>query len=160
MYNIVLLEPEIPNNTGNIVRTCAATGAKLHLIKPLGFEITDKHLKRAGLDYFEFAKVSIYENLEDFKSKNKGEYFFSSTKASKVYSDMPFSDNCYIFFGKETKGLPERLLKENYDRAFRIPMLEGIRSLNLANSVAIVIYDALRRKGFEKMQIKGKLTEV
>ena len=92
--------------------------------------------------------------------KNKGEYFFSSTKASKVYSDMPFSDNCYIFFGKETKGLPEWLLKENYDRAFRIPMLEGIRSLNLANSVAIVIYDALRRKGFEKMQIKGKLTEV
>lgn len=160
MYNIVLLEPEIPNNTGNIVRTCAATGAKLHLIKPLGFEITDKHLKRAGLDYFEFAKVSIYENLEDFKSKHKGEYFFSSTKASKVYSDMPFSDNCYIFFGKETKGLPESLLKENYDRAFRIPMLEGIRSLNLANSVAIVIYDALRRKGFENMQIKGKLTEI
>lgn len=147
-FNIVLVEPEIPQNTGNIVRTCAITGAKLHLIKPLGFSIEDRYLKRAGLDYWKDAQVIVYDNLEDFFSKNSGRYYYASTKAKKTYSDVAFLDNDYILFGKETKGLPEELIYGNYDYAIRVPMKEGQRSLNLSNSVAIVLYEALRQSGF------------
>lgn len=158
--NIVLLEPEIPQNTGNIVRTCAATGTKLHLIEPLGFEISDKQLKRAGLDYWSECEICIYKNIEEFYEKNKGgEYFYTSTKAQKRYDEMHFPENAYIFFGKETKGLPEELLHDNYGRAVRIPMANDIRSLNLSNSVAIVLYEALRQHNFEGLKEKGHLTK-
>ncbi|NLM72784.1 MAG: tRNA (uridine(34)/cytosine(34)/5-carboxymethylaminomethyluridine(34)-2'-O)-methyltransferase TrmL [Clostridiaceae bacterium] len=155
--NIVLVEPEIPQNTGNIARTCAATGAVLHLVGPLGFSIEDRYLKRAGLDYWSLLETHYYDSLEEFFSKNDGTFFFSSTKAVNSYHQVYYPDNCYILFGKETKGLPEDLLKANYERCIRIPMLDNIRSLNLSNSVAIVVYEALRQNGFEGMQLKGKL---
>ena len=155
--NIVLLEPEIPQNTGNIVRTCAATGANLHLIEPLGFSIKDKYLKRAGLDYWEAVKISTYSSLDDFFNKNKDILiFYVSTKAKKSYTKAKITENCFFMFGKETKGLPEELLIKNYDKCIRIPMLPGARSLNLANSVAIIIYDALRRDGFQGLKHNGK----
>lgn len=156
--NIVLVEPEIPQNTGNIVRTCAATKSRLHLIEPLGFEISDKYLKRAGLDYWSECDISIYKNLDEFFDKNPGEYFFASTKAKLCYSEVSYPDDAYLFFGKETKGLPEELLHDNYDRAVRIPMGTGIRSLNLSNSVAIVLYEALRQHSFYDLQEEGRLT--
>ncbi len=158
--NIVLLEPEIPQNTGNIVRTCAATGTVLHLIEPLGFEISDKQLKRAGLDYWSECEIHIYKNLADFYSKNEGgEFYYTSTKAQKRYDEVSYPDNAYIFFGKETKGLPEELLHDNYDRAVRIPMANDIRSLNLSNSVAILLYEALRQHNFAGLKEKGCLTK-
>ncbi len=146
--NIVLHEPEIPQNTGNIARTCAATGSRLHIIKPMGFEIDDKKLKRAGLDYWHMLSITYYENLEDFFSKNPGNYHFCSTKAPHSYTEVQFKDNDYLFFGKETKGLPETLLSANLDKCVRIPMAKDARSLNLSNSVAIVVYEALRQTGF------------
>lgn len=146
--NIVLHEPEIPQNTGNIARTCAATGSKLHIIKPMGFEIDDKKLKRAGLDYWHMLSITYYENLEDFFSKNPGNYYFCSTKAPHSYAETHFSDGDYLFFGKETKGLPEDLLQANLDKCIRIPMAKDARSLNLSNSVAIVVYEALKQTGF------------
>ncbi len=160
MFNIVLVEPEIPQNTGNIARTCAATGAQLHIVKPMGFAIDDKKLKRAGLDYWHLLGVTYYENLEDFFEKTKGgRYFYSTTKAQNTYADVEFADNDYILFGKETKGLPEQLLYENPERCIRIPMISEARSLNLSNAVAIVIYEALRQTGFEKLKEIGELTQ-
>lgn len=160
MFNIVLVEPEIPQNTGNIARTCAATGSKLHIVKPMGFEIDDKKLKRAGLDYWHLLGVVYYDNLRDFFEKNKGgRFFYSTTKALNTYSDVKFSDGDYILFGKETKGLPEELLYNNKEACIRIPMIDEARSLNLSNSVAIVVYEALRQNGFESLKEKGSLTK-
>ena len=156
--NIVLVEPEIPQNTGNIARTCAATGAKLHLIKPLGFVLDDKHLKRAGLDYWNLMQYTVYENWEEFLEKNAGaNLYYLSTKAPRDYTSAEFSDNDYLVFGKETRGLDEKLLSDNYARCLRIPMREEARSLNLANSVAIVLYEALRQTGFGGLSSKGAL---
>lgn len=155
--NIVLVEPEIPQNTGNIARTCAATGAVLHLVGSLGFSIEDRYLKRAGLDYWHLLEIHYYDSLEEFFLKNKGTFFFSSTKAKNSYHEVAYTDNCYILFGKETKGLPEDLLKANYEKCIRIPMLDDIRSLNLSNSVAIVVYEALRQNGFKHMKLEGQL---
>jgi len=158
--NIVLVEPEIPQNTGNISRTCAATGSSLHMIKPFGFELSDKHLKRAGLDYWQYLDVHYYENYQDFLDKNqgKGNFYFMSTKGQKVYSDQTFKDGDYLIFGKESHGLPEPLLKENYDKTLRIPMLGNLRSLNLSNSVALTVYEALRQNSFEGLNEVGHLT--
>ena len=154
--NIVLVEPEIPQNTGNIARTCAATGGKLHLIKPLGFEISDKYLKRAGLDYWDKLEIEEHDNLERFLNKFpiNNNMFFVSTKATHCYSDIDYSkyDEIFLLFGKETKGLPEDLLRNNIEQTIRIPMKEGIRSLNLSNSVSIVIYEVLRQTGFGSLE--------
>ncbi|MBQ9986534.1 MAG: tRNA (uridine(34)/cytosine(34)/5-carboxymethylaminomethyluridine(34)-2'-O)-methyltransferase TrmL [Oscillospiraceae bacterium] len=161
MFNIVLVEPEIPANTGNISRTCAVTGAALHLIKPLGFDISDRQLKRAGLDYWQYLNVTLYENIEEFFEKNAGgRFFFCTTKAKKAYTDPEYREGDYFIFGKETKGLPEPLLAENMDACIRIPMLPTLRSLNLSNSVAIVTYEALRQIGFENMQMTGSLHNI
>ncbi len=158
MFNIVLVEPEIPQNAGNIARTCAATGAKMHIVKPMGFEIDDKKLKRAGLDYWHLLGIQYYENLDEFFEKNKGgKFYFSTTKARHTYADVKFCDGDYILFGKETKGLPEQLLHDNKDTCIRIPMISEARSLNLSNAVAIVVYEALRQTGFEKLQDLGEL---
>ena len=158
MFNIVLVEPEIPQNTGNIARTCAATGSALHIVKPMGFEIDDKKLKRAGLDYWHLLGVRYYEGLDDFFEKTKGgRYFYATTKARHTYCEIEFCDNDYLVFGKETKGLPEALLYDNRDSCMRIPMISEARSLNLSNSVAIVIYEALRQTGFGGLQDFGEL---
>ena len=158
--NIVLVEPEIPQNTGNIARTCAATGINLHLIKPLGFSVDDRYLKRAGLDYWNQVSVTIYENLDDFMKKRKPEdCFFVTTKGRKKHTEAKYTENSYLFFGKETKGLPEKLLHDNYERCIRIPMKQESRSLNLSNSAAIVAYEALRQLGFPGLSIEGELTQ-
>lgn len=147
--NIVLHEPEIPQNTGNIARTCAATGAALHIIKPMGFEIDDRKLKRAGLDYWHLLDITYYENLDDFFAKNKDcDFRLFTTKAPHCYTDIEYSTPVFLFFGKETKGLPEDFLRKNLDRCVRIPMRENLRSLNLSNSVAIAVYEVLRQSGF------------
>lgn len=151
--NVVLVEPEIPQNTGNIARTCAATGAKLHLVKPLGFEISDKTLKRAGLDYWDKLEIEEHENFKEFLEKYKPEntnMFFVTTKGKKVYSDVDYSsmEEVFVLFGKETKGLPEDILQKYFENAIRIPMRKTLRSLNLSNSVAIVVYDILRQANF------------
>ena len=159
MINIVLVEPEIPQNTGNIVRTCAATGATLHIIEPCAFSFEDKYLKRAGLDYWDLATIKKYKNLEEFFEKNKGQYFFASTKSPRNHVEVNYDEDCYVFFGKETKGLPEDLLHDNYDKCIRIPMRKETRSLNLANSVAIVIYEYHRQHGFEGLLEEGHLTK-
>lgn len=155
--NIVLHEPEIPQNTGNIARTCAATGSRLHIIKPMGFEIDDKKLKRAGLDYWQYLDITYYENLEEFFEKNSGEFFYYTTKALHTHSEISYPDNCYLLFGKETRGLPEELLLKNPERCVRIPMLGEIRSLNLSNSVAIAVYEALRQWDYPELQNFGRL---
>ena len=158
MLNIVLHEPEMPANTGNIGRTCVATGSVLHLIKPLGFEISDKMLKRAGLDYWDKLDVRIYENFEDFLAKNPGaKIFMSTTKSKQTYVDVEYEDNCYIMFGKESAGIPEEILLDYKETAIRIPMLDKIRSLNLSNAVAIVTYEALRQLDFKGLELKGQL---
>ena len=159
--NIVLVEPEIPQNTGNIARTCAATGAKLHIIEPMGFKIDDKKLKRAGLDYWHLLDITYYKNLEDFFDKNNGSYFYFSTKAKHRYSDVEYPDNTFLFFGKETKGLPEDLLYNNPESCVRIPMINdsAARSLNLSNSVAIAAYEVLRQWNFPELLCKGQLTK-
>ncbi|MBQ9461589.1 MAG: tRNA (cytidine(34)-2'-O)-methyltransferase [Clostridia bacterium] len=160
VLNIVLVEPEIPPNTGNIARTCAATGARLHIVKPMGFTPTDKHLKRAGLDYWHYLDITYYENLDDFFARNKdGKFYYFSTKAPRSYTAISYPDNCYIVFGKETKGLPEWLLFENPETTVRIPMLTGIRSLNLSNSVAIAVYEILRQWDYPELQNFGRLRE-
>lgn len=156
MFNIVLVEPEIPQNTGNIARTCAATGARLHLVRPLGFEIDDKKLKRAGLDYWYLLDITYYDNLSDFFEKNKGgRFFFATTKAECSYADASFSDGDYLVFGKETRGLPETLIWEHHESTIRIPMISEARSLNLSNSVAVVLYEALRQTGFASLKETG-----
>lgn len=155
--NIVMVEPEIPQNTGNVARTCAATGAKLHLVKPLGFKINDKYLKRAGLDYWDKLEIEEHDNLNAFLEKYNSELdkmFLVSTKSKHTYSEIEYNkyDEVFFLFGKETKGLPEDLLKKYIDKAIRIPMKQGLRSLNLSNSVAIVVYEALRQNDFNDLQ--------
>ena len=158
---IVLLEPEIPQNTGNIARTCAATGASLHLIEPMGFTVTDAKLKRAGLDYWDKLDITYYKNIEDFYNKTAGgEYFYFSTKAPRVYTEISYPDNCYLIFGKETAGIPESILKQNLDRCVRIPMRETLRSLNLSNSAAIAVYEVLRQREFGNLEQTGFLSEL
>ena len=161
--NIILHEPEIPQNTGNIARTCAATGASLHIIKPMGFTIDDKKLKRAGLDYWDKLDITYYENFEDFCQKHPeaiGSTFFFTTKAPRSYTEVsPYPDNVFIMFGKETKGLPEDLLYANCEYCVRIPMRDTLRSLNLSNSVAIAVYEILRQWDFEGLREDGNLTK-
>lgn len=157
--NIVMVEPQIPQNTGNVARTCAATGASLHLVGPMGFKIDDAKLKRAGLDYWHLLDITYYDNLDDFFSKNSGDFFFFSTKAQHVYSNVEYPDNCYLFFGKETAGLPEELLHDNPDKCVRVPMIDDARSLNLSNTVAIGVYEVLRQWDFPKLKERGELTK-
>lgn len=156
--NIVLIEPEIPQNTGNIARTCAATGARLHLVEPMGFKVDDKKLKRAGLDYWYLLDITYYSSTEDFFEKNPGgKFYYFSTKANKTYTDIEYPDKAYIVFGKETAGLPEELLHDNPDTTVRIPMISEARSLNLSNSVAIAAYEVLRQWNFPELMNTGKL---
>ena len=158
MFNIVLVEPEIPQNTGNITRTCAATGCRLHLVRPLGFEVSDKYLKRAGLDYWQFVDVCYYDGTEELFSKYPGaRYWFFSTKAAKVHSAVRYEEGDFLVFGKETRGLPEDLLAAHYDSCVRLPMLGGIRSLNLSNSVAVAVYEAWRQCGYGGGALEGRL---
>lgn len=158
--NIVLHEPEIPQNTGNIARTCAATGAALHLIRPLGFTIDDRKLKRAGLDYWHHLDITYYDGLDDFYAKNpNAEVYYFTTKAQKIYSEVSYPDPVFIMFGKETKGLPEALLHDNPDRCVRLPMRDGLRSLNLSNTVAVAVYEILRQENFEGLKTAGELTQ-
>ena len=158
MLNIVLVEPEIPQNCGNIARTCAATGSVLHLVKPLGFDISEKAVKRAGLDYWHLVDVRVYENLADFFEKNEiRQMWCLSTKAPRCYTEANFQDGCYLLFGKETKGLPEDLLEAHYDQCVRIPMRAEARSLNLSNAVAITAFEALRQLEFPNLQNEGKM---
>ena len=158
MINIVLHEPEIPANTGNIGRSCVAAGARLHLIQPLGFQITEKALKRAGLDYWDKLDVTVYDDYQDFLNRNPGaKIYMATTKAKYVYSDVQFEPDCYIMFGKESAGIPEEILVDSEETCIRIPMIGDIRSLNLSNSVAIVLYEALRQNGFSNMNLEGHL---
>ena len=158
MLNIVLYEPEIPANTGNIGRTCVATGTRLHLIEPLGFRLDEKSLKRAGLDYWKDLDVTTYIDFNDFMEKNPGaKIYMATTKAPNVYTDVEYEPDCYIMFGKESAGIPEEVLVEHKEDSIRIPMLGDIRSLNLGNSVAIVLYEALRQNGFRGMNLEGHL---
>ena len=157
--NIVLHQPEIPANTGNIGRTCVATGSTLHLIEPLGFRLTGKELKRAGMDYWEHLDVRRYMNFEEFLEKNPGaKIWMATTKAKKVYTEAQFGPDDYIMFGKESAGIPEEILVDHEDTCVRIPMIGDIRSLNLSNSVAIVLYEALRQNHFDHMRLDGHLT--
>ena len=158
--NIVLVEPEIPQNTGNIARTCAATGARLHLVKPLGFDISEKAVRRAGLDYWHLVDITVYEGIDDFFAKTSGPYYYFSTKARHIHSDISYPDGAYIVFGKETKGLPEELLHTNPDTTVRIPMIDEARSLNLSNSVAVGVYEVLRQWGYPELKCKGELTKI
>ena len=161
MLNIVLVEPEIPQNCGNIARTCAATGCRLHLIRPLGFDISEKAVKRAGLDYWHLVEVLDYENLEDFFSRNTvTELWCLSTKAPRSSTQARYHDGCYLFFGKETKGLPEAFLEAHQDSCVRIPMREEARSLNLSNAVAITVFEALRQLSFPGLKDFGKMREL
>lgn len=156
--NIVLLEPEIPQNTGSIARTCAATGSKLHLIHPLGFQISDKYVKRAGLDYWDKLEIFEYKNFDDFLSKNNNpEIFYATTKAKHTYCDVEYKNDSYIMFGKESAGIPEEILCKKEENCIRIPMYHNIRSLNLSNSVSIVLYEALRQNDFKNFELEGNL---
>lgn len=159
--NVVLVEPQIPQNTGNISRTCAVTGARLHLVKPMGFAVTDKNLKRAGLDYWDKLDITYYDSLQDFfekTAKDNPKYYYFTTKGKNVYSDVKYEDNCYILFGGEDKGLPEELLHDNKDSCVRFPMRPELRSLNLSNSVAIAVYEILRQWDFPDLSREGRLT--
>ena len=156
--NVVLIEPEIPQNTGNISRTCAATGARLHLVGPMGFHITDKQVRRAGLDYWDKLDITYYDSTEEFFEKNKdGKFFYFTTKAEQTHSEVSYPNNAYLVFGKETKGLPEELLKENRDSCVRLPMRGIIRSLNLSNAVAVGVYEVLRQWDYPELSLKGQL---
>ncbi len=158
MLNIVLLEPEIPANTGNIGRTCVAAGARLHLIEPLGFSLSEKALKRAGMDYWKSLDVTTYIDYQDFLDRNPGaKIYMATTKARKVYTEAAYEPDCYIMFGKESAGIPEEILVENKENCVRIPMIGDIRSLNLGNSAAIILYEALRQNGFKGMETEGDL---
>ncbi len=156
--NVVLVEPEIPQNTGNIARTCAATGARLHLVRPLGFSISEKAVKRAGLDYWDLLDITVYDSTDDFFEKTKGgKYYFFSTKAKHVHSDISYPDGAYLLFGRETAGLPEKLLHDNPDTTVRIPMISEARSLNLSNSAAIAVYEVLRQWNYPSLLCSGNL---
>lgn len=156
--NIVLLEPEIHSNTGNIGRTCVATGCSLHLIKPLGFELDDKHLRRAGMDYWYDLDLHVYENYQDFADKNPGaKVYYATTKAHQKYTDVAYPDDCFIMFGKESAGIPEEILVDNEETCVRIPMLGDTRSLNLSNSAAIMVYEYLRQRDFAGLNSEGML---
>ena len=158
MLNIVLHEPEMPANTGNIGRTCVAAGARLHLIEPLGFSINDKMVKRAGLDYWDKLDVTVYDDFNDFCERNPGaKIYMATTKAHKTYTEVSYQPDCYIMFGKESAGIPEEILVDHEDTCVRIPMIGDIRSLNLSNSVAIVLYEALRQNNFDHMNQEGHL---
>lgn len=158
--NIVLIEPQIPQNTGNIARTCAATGASLHLVEPMGFKVDDKKLKRAGLDYWYLLDITYYDSTEDFFAKNKdGKFFYFTTKGQKIFTKAEFPENCYIVFGREDAGLPEALLKENPETSLRIPMIDEARSLNLSNTVAIAAYEILRQWNYPNLLCEGQLTK-
>ncbi|MDF2821560.1 MAG: tRNA (cytidine34-2-O)-methyltransferase [Clostridiales bacterium] len=158
--NIILLEPEIPANTGNIGRTCVATNTALHLIKPLGFDINEKALKRAGLDYWDKLDVKIYEDFEDFLQQNPGaKIYMATTKAKHTYADVKYEENSFIMFGKESAGIPENILYNNEETCIRIPMANSIRSLNLSNSVSVILYEALRQQEFKQLQLEGQLTK-
>lgn len=158
MLNIVLFEPEIPANTGNIGRTCVATNTRLHLIEPLGFRLNEKAIKRAGMDYWDDLDVTTYIDYQDFLDKNPGaKIYMATTKAQKVYTEAEFEPDCYIMFGKESAGIPEEILVEHKEDCIRIPMVGEIRSLNLGNSVAVVLYEALRQNGFANMNTEGHL---
>lgn len=156
--NVVLIEPEIPQNTGNIARSCAATGARLHLVGPMGFQIDEKRVRRAGLDYWDKLDITYYDSTKEFFEKNRdGEFFYFTTKAEQAHTDVSYPNHCYIVFGKETKGLPEELLKANHDRCVRLPMRGIIRSLNLSNAVAVGIYEVLRQWDYPALLQKGQL---
>lgn len=158
IMNIILLEPEIPANTGNIGRTCVATGTKLHLIEPMGFRLNEKQIKRAGLDYWDKLNLAVYDNFEDFLLKNNNPIIYmATTKATKAYTEAQYDPNSYIMFGKESAGIPEEVLVANKENCIRIPMAEDIRSLNLGNSVSIILYEALRQNNFKGMELKGNL---
>lgn len=158
--NIVLVEPQIPQNTGNISRTCAVTGARLHLVRPFGFEISDKHLKRAGLDYWDKLDITYYNGIDDFFEKNKGgNFFYFTTKGKHIHSNAEYPDNSYLIFGREDKGLPEELLHDNPEKCMRIPMRNELRSLNLSNSVAIAVYEVLRQWDYPDLSCSGNLTK-
>ena len=159
MINIVLVEPEIPQNAGNIVRTCSAINAKLYMVKPLGFIMDDKHFKRAGMDYVALADITIVDSIQEIWDKNpEAQFYYASTKSEKTYTDVNYPDGCFIVFGKESYGLSENILKHNYDKCIRIPMAEEARSLNLSNSVAIIAYEAMRQQNFESLKSTGSLT--
>lgn len=160
MLNIVLHQPEIPANTGNIGRTCVATGTRLHLIEPLGFSLSEKALKRAGMDYWKDLDVTTYLDYEDFLNRNPGaKIYYASTKAPQTYADISYEEDCFIMFGKESAGIPEEMLLKNQEHCVRIPMINDIRSLNLSNSVAVILYEALRQHNFSHMQLEGQLTK-
>ncbi|BCI59395.1 tRNA (cytidine(34)-2'-O)-methyltransferase [Eubacteriaceae bacterium CHKCI005] len=159
ILNIVLVEPEIPQNTGNIARTCAATGARLHLVEPLGFRIDDRQLKRAGLDYWHLLDITYYKDLSDFFDRNTGPFYYFTTKGQHVYSDVSYPEGSYLVFGKETAGLPEELLVQNPDHCVRLPMIGEARSLNLSNTVAVAAFETLRQWGFPELQNSGQLTK-
>lgn len=158
-FNVVLVEPEIPQNAGNIARTCAVTGSKLHLVRPLGFEVSDKYLKRAGLDYWNLVDIFYYDSIEEVMDKfyNGENFYFYSTKAKKIHSDAKYKDGDFLVFGKETKGLPESLLSKHYDECVRIPMMGETRSLNLSNSVCVGVYEGLRQLGFPNFKTEGEI---
>lgn len=156
--NIILHEPEIPANTGNIGRTCVATGTSLHLIEPLGFSLSEKHLKRAGMDYWDRLDVTTYINWEDFCEKNpSAKIYYASTKGRHLYTEVSYEPDCFIMFGKESAGIPEEILKDNEGNCVRIPMIGETRSLNLSNSVAVILYEALRQNDFSHMKLQGEL---
>lgn len=157
VINIVMVEPEIPQNAGNVARTCAATGARLHLVGPMGFTVDDKKLKRAGLDYWHFLDITYYRDIDEFFEKNSGPFYFFTTKARHVYSDVEYPDGCYLLFGKETRGLPEELLLKNPETCVRLPMIGKARSLNLSNTVAVATYEVLRQWNFPALQNFGNL---
>jgi len=156
--NVVLVEPEIPQNKGNIARTCAEVGADLHLVRPLGFSTDDRYLKRAGLDYWSEVKVQYYDSFDELQEKNAGAtFYYATTKAAKSYTAVSYPEDCFLVFGKETAGLPEDLLRRNLEWCIRIPMRPNLRSLNLSNSVAIIVFEALRQHGFKGLETVGKL---
>ena len=159
VINIVLVEPQIPQNTGNVARTCAVTGARLHLVKPLGFEVSDRHLKRAGLDYWSQLDITYYQDLSEFWAANRGPYFFFTSKGTHRHTDVSYPDGAYLVFGREDAGLPEELLAAHPEQCVRIPMRRGERCLNLSNSVAVGVYEALRQWDFEDLETRGQLTK-
>lgn len=160
-FNVVLVEPEIPQNAGNIARTCAVTGSKLHLVRPLGFEVSDKYLKRAGLDYWNLVEIYYYDSIKEVMEKfyNGSNFYFFSTKAKKIHSDAQYKDGDFFVFGKETKGLPETLLKAHYNECVRLPMLGEVRSLNLSNSVCVAVYEGLRQLGYPNFKTEGEIPQ-
>ena len=160
-FNIVLVEPEIPQNAGNIARTAAVTGCVLHMVRPLGFDVSDKYLKRAGLDYWRFLDIRYYDSIEEVMDKyyDGKNFWFFSTKAKKIHSDVSYKDGDFLVFGKETKGLPETLLRKHYDECVRLPMMNETRSLNLSNSVCVGVYEALRQTGYKGLKTEGEIPE-